>query len=214
MVDEENALEVIDLVLQDPRQQTRRVEPAPFAGEVRVSDADVPWPPEIQKETGKREAAFLEADDDAAAVLDHWIDQHERRRVPDSRIAADKEPPRVPHLRRREADAAGGQHRPLHAGRQRADVLARSHVATSPPQARIAVQQDGRIRGRFDGGVRQDQAFFCSTAPIACLAISTLTLSLMNATTRSSCTSLTVANSPPVVTMRSPLRKAAIIACF
>jgi hypothetical protein len=41
------------------------------------------------------------------------------------------------------------------------------------------VQQDGRIRGRFDGGVRQDQAFFCSTALIACLAISTLTLSPM-----------------------------------
>src|SRR5687767_14681033 len=138
VVEEQLAVEVVDLVLQAAREQLGRLDLVRVAVEVHRAHDDVLWPLDVRIDVGDREAAFLRLGL-ARRLEDLGIDDDERLSLDvDHREALG-----TADLRRRQPDPARVVHRLEHVGHERAQVfrdLPHGHGAL--PQDRVAEDAD------------------------------------------------------------------------
>ena len=114
-VDEEDAVEVVDLVLERAGGQAALHLLVLAAVAVEVADADVDLARHVAAQVGHREAALVDLDHLVVERLDHRVDHHrerDRRLVRVARVVRldldDRDPQRLADLVRREAGAVGG----------------------------------------------------------------------------------------------------------
>jgi hypothetical protein len=74
VVNEEYAIEMVDLVLDSTRAEVRRLNGDAVVVGRRRLDHDAPRPVDIGEDLGNREAALLTSDG-ALTLQNHWIDQ-------------------------------------------------------------------------------------------------------------------------------------------
>src|SRR5207249_4801891 len=208
-VDEQHAVQVIDLVLDRPRQVALGLEIQRLAVLVPGRDRDVARTGHLLVDPGDREAALL-ARLRAGAARDHRV--HERpafvalvleRHVHDQRAQED------PDLVRRQAHAAVGSHRVpevRHQVPQRGVEI--DHLDGLLAQHRIPVDPDRTYRHYLPSPV--------STWTIDPFENSTLVPSAMLSTALESSSPTTVPKMPPWVSTRSPFLSSLSIlsSCF
>jgi hypothetical protein len=138
-VDEEHALQVVHLVLDDARLHARGLEVEGLAVLVHRLDGDGLAALDVGEDAGQGETSFL-VQDRAAAARDDGVDQ---RAGAARAVVHDQEAIGNAHLRRGQPDASlvvhGLDHVADHPAKLRRDV---THVRGLAPEHRVAVEPD------------------------------------------------------------------------
>ncbi len=112
-IDDQHTVQMVDLVLQNPRQQAVSPEANLFPRQIPPFDFNVEGPLDIDEHIGKAEAAFGH-DLGTAPLGDLRVDNHDRA-IPDVR---DDDAVEDAHLGRCQTDAPIALHQEMHVARE------------------------------------------------------------------------------------------------